>query len=68
VISEFQFPTETVFTKVSSYVKKLRNCVFKGAAYHISRFFIDNTIRLAMYKATALIKKNYAMVALPVAL
>jgi cell division transport system permease protein len=57
VISEFQFPTETV-NKVSSYVKTAGMIFFILAI--ILTFFvvfsIDNTIRLAMYSNRFLIK------------
>jgi len=57
VISEFQFPTETV-TKVSSYVRKA-GIIFLAAAIILTIlvvFSIDNTIRLAMYSNRFLIK------------
>ena len=57
VISEFQFPTETV-SKVSSYVKTAA-IVFLIAAILLTIlvvFSIDNTIRLAMYRNRFLIK------------
>ena len=57
VISEFQFPTETV-TKVSSYVKTA-GIVFLIVAVLLTIlvvFSIDNTIRLAMYSNRFLIK------------
>ncbi len=57
VISEFQFPTETV-TKVSSYVKTA-GIIFLIAAILLTIlvvFSIDNTIRLAMYSNRFLIK------------
>jgi cell division transport system permease protein len=57
VISEFQFPTETV-TKVSSYVKTAA-VIFLIAAILLTIlvvFSIDNTIRLAMYSNRFLIK------------
>ena len=57
VISEFQFPTETV-SKVSSYVKTAA-VIFLIAAILLTIlvvFSIDNTIRLAMYSNRFLIK------------
>jgi cell division transport system permease protein len=57
VISEFQFPTETV-SKVSSYVKTAA-IIFLFAAILLTIlvvFSIDNTIRLAMYSNRFLIK------------
>ena len=57
VISEFQFPTETV-SKVSSYVKTAA-IIFLIAAILLTIlvvFSIDNTIRLAMYSNRFLIK------------
>jgi cell division transport system permease protein len=57
VISEFQFPTETV-SKVSSYVKTA-GFIFLIAAILLTVlvvFSIDNTIRLAMYSNRFLIK------------
>ena len=57
VISEFQFPTETI-TKVSSYVKTAA-IIFLIAAFLLTIlvvFSIDNTIRLAMYSNRFLIK------------
>ncbi len=57
VISEFQFPTETV-SKVSSYVKTAA-VIFLFAAILLTIlvvFSIDNTIRLAMYSNRFLIK------------
>ena len=57
VISEFQFPTETV-TKVSSYVKN-GAIIFLIVAILLTVlvvFSIDNTIRLAMYSNRFLIK------------
>lgn len=57
VISEFQFPTETV-SKVSSYVKTAA-IIFLFAAVLLTIlvvFSIDNTIRLAMYSNRFLIK------------
>ena len=57
VISEFQFPTETV-TKVGSYVKT-GAIIFMIAAIILTVlvvFSIDNTIRLAMYSNRFLIK------------
>ncbi|MEO6582747.1 MAG: permease-like cell division protein FtsX [Ferruginibacter sp.] len=57
IISEFQFPTETV-TKVSSYVKTAA-IIFLIAAIILTIlvvFSIDNTIRLAMYSNRFLIK------------
>jgi cell division transport system permease protein len=57
VISEFQFPTETV-TKVSSYVRTAA-IIFLIAAVILTIlvvFSIDNTIRLAMYSNRFLIK------------
>ncbi len=57
VISEFQFPTETV-TKVSEYVKT-GAIIFLVAAIILTIlvvFSIDNTIRLAMYSNRFLIK------------
>ncbi|MEP6711135.1 MAG: permease-like cell division protein FtsX [Ferruginibacter sp.] len=57
LISEFQFPTETV-TKVSSYVKTA-GIIFLIAAFILTIivvFSIDNTIRLAMYSNRFLIK------------
>jgi len=57
VISEFQFPTETV-TRVSSYVKTAA-IIFLIAAILLTIlvvFSIDNTIRLAMYSNRFLIK------------
>lgn len=57
VISEFQFPTETV-TKVSGYVKTAA-VIFLIAAILLTIlvvFSIDNTIRLAMYSNRFLIK------------
>jgi cell division transport system permease protein len=57
VISEFQFPTETVM-KVSSYVKTA-GIIFLIAAVLLTIlvvFSIDNTIRLAMYSNRFLIK------------
>jgi cell division transport system permease protein len=57
VISEFQFPTETV-TKVSGYVKTAA-IVFLIVAILLTIlvvFSIDNTIRLAMYSNRFLIK------------
>ncbi len=57
VISEFQFPTETV-AKVSSYVKTAAIIfIFSAALLTILVVFsIDNTIRLAMYSNRFLIK------------
>jgi cell division transport system permease protein len=57
VISEFQFPTETV-SKVSNYVKTA-GIIFLIAAILLTIlvvFSIDNTIRLAMYSNRFLIK------------
>ncbi len=57
LISEFQFPTETV-AKVSSYVKTV-GIIFLVAAVLLTVlvvFSIDNTIRLAMYSNRFLIK------------
>lgn len=57
LISEFQFPTETV-TKVSNYVKTA-GIIFLIAAFILTIlvvFSIDNTIRLAMYSNRFLIK------------
>jgi cell division transport system permease protein len=57
IISEFQFPTETV-TKVSSYVQTA-GVIFIIAAIFLTVlvvFSIDNTIRLAMYSNRFLIK------------
>lgn len=57
VISEFQFPTETV-SKVSNYVKTA-GVIFLIAAILLTIFVvfsIDNTIRLAMYSNRFLIK------------
>jgi len=57
VISDFQFPTETV-SKVSSYVKTA-GIVFLIVAVLLTVlvvFSIDNTIRLAMYSNRFLIK------------
>ncbi len=57
VISEFQFPTETV-TKVSGFVKTAA-IIFLIAAFVLTIivvFSIDNTIRLAMYSNRFLIK------------
>lgn len=57
VISEFQFPTETV-SKISSYVKTAA-IIFLIAAILLTIlvvFSIDNTIRLAMYSNRFLIK------------
>jgi len=57
IISEFQFPTETV-TKVSSYVRTA-GIIFIIAAIFLTIlvvFSIDNTIRLAMYSNRFLIK------------
>jgi len=57
VISEFQFPTETV-AKVSTYVKTA-SIIFLIAAIVLTIlvvFSIDNTIRLAMYSNRFLIK------------
>ena len=57
VISDFQFPTETV-TKVSGYVKTAA-IVFLIVAVLLTIlvvFSIDNTIRLAMYSNRFLIK------------
>lgn len=57
VISEFQFPTETV-TKVSKFVKTAA-VIFLIAAFILTIlvvFSIDNTIRLAMYSNRFLIK------------
>ncbi|HSN61834.1 MAG TPA: permease-like cell division protein FtsX [Ferruginibacter sp.] len=57
VITDFQFPTETV-TKVSSYVKTA-GIVFLIVAVLLTVlvvFSIDNTIRLAMYSNRFLIK------------
>jgi cell division transport system permease protein len=57
IISEFQFPTETV-TKVSNYVKT-GGLIFLFAAIILTIlvvFSIDNTIRLAMYSNRFLIK------------
>ena len=57
VISEFQFPTETV-AKVSTYVKT-GGIIFLIAAILLTIlvvFSIDNTIRLAMYSNRFLIK------------
>ncbi len=57
VISEFQFPTETV-AKVSNYVKT-GGIIFLFAAVILTIlvvFSIDNTIRLAMYSNRFLIK------------
>lgn len=57
VISEFQFPTETV-TKVSGFVKTAA-WIFLAAASILTIlviFSIDNTIRLAMYSNRFLIK------------
>ena len=57
IISEFQFPTETV-SKVSTYVKTA-GIIFLVAAVLLTIlvvFSIDNTIRLAMYSNRFLIK------------
>lgn len=57
VISEFQFPTETV-AKVSTYVR-IAGIVFFIVALFLTIlvvFSIDNTIRLAMYSNRFLIK------------
>ncbi len=57
VISEFQFPTETV-TKVSKFVKTAA-IIFLIAAIMLTIlvvFSIDNTIRLAMYSNRFIIK------------
>jgi len=57
VISEFQFPTETV-TKVSTYVKTA-SIIFLISAILLTILVvvsIDNTIRLAMYSNRFLIK------------
>lgn len=57
VISEFQFPTETV-TKVSNYVR-IAGIIFLIAGILLTVlvvFSIDNTIRLAMYSNRFLIK------------
>lgn len=57
IISEFQFPTETV-AKVSNYVKT-GGIIFLFAAIILTIlvvFSIDNTIRLAMYSNRFLIK------------
>lgn len=57
IISEFQFPTETV-SRVSSYVKTAA-VIFLIAAILLTVlvvFSIDNTIRLAMYSNRFLIK------------
>lgn len=57
LITEFQFPTETV-SKVSSYVKTTA-LIFLAAAILLTIlvvFSIDNTIRLAMYSNRFLIK------------
>jgi len=57
VISEFQFPTETV-TKVSKFVKTV-GIIFLIAAVVLTTlvvFSIDNTIRLDMYSNRFLIK------------
>jgi cell division transport system permease protein len=57
VITEFQFPTETV-TKVSTYVKNA-GIIFLIVAVLLTIlvvFSIDNTIRLAMYSNRFLIK------------
>ncbi|MEO8770459.1 MAG: permease-like cell division protein FtsX [Ferruginibacter sp.] len=57
IISEFQFPTETV-TKVGTYVKTA-GIIFLIAACLLTIlvvFSIDNTIRLAMYSNRFLIK------------
>jgi cell division transport system permease protein len=57
IISEFQFPTETV-AKVSTYVKTA-GIIFLFAAILLTIlvvFSIDNTIRLAMYSNRFLIK------------
>ena len=57
VISEFQFPTETV-TKVSKFVKTV-GLIFLVTAIILTTlvvFSIDNTIRLAMYSNRFLIK------------
>ncbi len=57
VISEFQFPTETV-TKVSEFVKTV-GIIFLIAAIILTTlvvFSIDNTIRLDMYSNRFLIK------------
>ncbi len=57
IISEFQFPTETV-AKVSSYVRTA-GIIFLIAAIILTIlvvFSIDNTIRLAMYSNRFLIK------------
>jgi cell division transport system permease protein len=57
VISEFQFPTETV-SKVSTYVKNA-GIIFLIVAVLLTIlvvFSIDNTIRLAMYSNRFLIK------------
>lgn len=57
VISEFQFPTETV-SKVSNYVKTA-GAIFLVTAIILTIlviFSIDNTIRLAMYSNRFLIK------------
>ncbi|MEO7445157.1 MAG: permease-like cell division protein FtsX [Ferruginibacter sp.] len=57
VISEFQFPTETV-TKVSGYVKTAGLILLISAIIMtiLVVFSIDNTIRLAMYSNRFLIK------------
>lgn len=57
LISEFQFPTETI-TKVSSYVKTAAIIfIFSAVLLTILVVFsIDNTIRLAMYSNRFLIK------------
>jgi cell division transport system permease protein len=57
LISEFQFPTETV-TKVSAYVKTVGIiCLIAAIILTILVVFsIDNTIRLAMYSNRFLIK------------
>ncbi len=57
VISEFQFPTETV-TKVSKFVKTV-GLIFLITAIILTTlvvFSIDNTIRLAMYSNRFIIK------------
>ena len=57
VISEFQFPTETV-TKVSKFVKTV-GLIFLVTAIILTTlvvFSIDNTIRLAMYSNRFIIK------------
>ncbi|MEO7265695.1 MAG: permease-like cell division protein FtsX [Ferruginibacter sp.] len=57
VISEFQFPTETV-TKVSNYVKTAGIILLIATSILtiLVVFSIDNTIRLAMYSNRFLIK------------